>query len=308
MIRLSTFVLLVAAVAALLAGCPQQEAPEGMVEEPPNEIAEQEEIAGQETSSDADGAVHLAAYINVASGCQDWTVQVLNDLNDEYDSVDVEIIDFGTPEGMERMRDNGISCMTLLFEGSPVVQFPDEDGGTRTVTFYFPVGFGWTHEDLEAAFAAIDAGEADILSEEEAREALAPEQVEMEVTVEETEDGVDVLMNGQVALTITEEAGGKTPMERAEEAQAALTEWTGEAVHPRQLSIVDQDDGWSVMGRDAELIRVYKADAEAAGMDPGKKLASQWFKGIRCGIVAAARGKQDTEGVDPSAGAVCPVE
>lgn len=302
MTRPGTLLLVVASILILLAGCAEQQTQEPVAMDPPDA-----EVAADTETTDTDEPVHLTAYIEVSSGCQDWTVQVLNDLDEQYDSTDVEIVNFGEPEGRKRMQENGISCMTLLFDGSPVVQIPDEAGGTRTVTFYFPVGFGWTHEDLEQAFAAIDSGEAKILSEEEAREALAPEAVEMEITVEETDEGADVLMNGQVALTITEEAGGRTPMERAEEAKAAFTEWTSEPVHPRQLKIMDNDDGWSIMGRDEELIQVYRADAEAAGVEPGKKFASQWFKGIRCGIVAAARGKQDTEGVDPSAGAVCPV-
>jgi len=303
MARLQTLLLLVASIVVLLSGCPQQLQPGETVPDAGELVA-----PGPEEAEAPSGPVQLIAYINVSSGCQDWTVEVLNDLDEQYDSVDMEIIDFGTPEGMKRLEQDGVSCMALLFDGSPVLRLPEEGGGKRTVTFYFPVGFGWTHDDLKQAFAAIDTGEAEILSEEEAREALAPEAVEMEVTVEETDEGVDVLMNGQVALTITEEAGGQTPLQRAEAAKAALEEWTDEPVHPHQLKVMDEDDGWSVLGRGTELVRVYKADAEAAGVEPGKKLASRWFKGIRCGIVGAARSRQDTEGVDPSAGAVCPVE
>ncbi|MFW5868329.1 MAG: hypothetical protein ACOCX2_10965 [Armatimonadota bacterium] len=295
MTRSRGIAFVIVSILVLIAGCAEQQA------QPPVDPAEV--ALAEQAATDQDRPVKLDAYINVASGCQDWTVDVINELDEQYDSIEAEIIDFGLPEGLERMEEEGISCMTLLFDGSPVVQIPDEQGGTRTVVFYFPVGFGWTHEDLTQAFAAIDSGEAKILDETEAQKALAPEQVAMEVTAEEAEEGANVLMNGQIALTITEEAGGRTPMQRAEAARAAIAEWTAEPVHPRQLKIIDGDDGWSIVGRDNELVHVYHADAEAAGVTPGKKFASQWFNGIRCGIVGAARSDQD--GAGPDAGTTC---
>jgi hypothetical protein len=299
---------------ALLAGCAEQQTAEAPVE-PPQEEAEL--VTGEtEDQADAQPEAHkLTAYINVASGCQDWTVDLVNDLDEQYESIDVEIVDFGTPEGMKRLNEDGVSCMALLFDGSPVVRLPGEDGEGQVVTFFFPVGFGWTHEDLKQAFAGIDSGEAEILSEDEARDALAPEAVEIAVTVEETDEGASVLMNDMVVGTITEEAGGNTPMERAEATRDAIEEWTSEPVHPRQLGMTDADDGWSITGRGEELVHLYKADAKAAGVEPGKKLARDWFKAVRCGIVAAARGGQG-EGVDPDldatapgpdGGAMCPV-
>ena len=290
--RLPTALMLVAIAAAVLAGCAEQRVADQQpvaVPEPP-----QGEMAGDEATE----PVEVDAYINVSSGCQQWTVDVLNELAEQYkDSIDVETIDFGQPEGMKRMKENGINCMTLLFDGSPVVRIPDEQGGARVVTFFFPVGFGWTHDDLRDAFAAVASGEAEFLSEEEARKALEPVPVDMEVTVEQTDEGADVLMDGQVAFTITEEAGGKTPMERAEAAKEALTEWTSQPVHPHQLGIVDAPGGWSIIGKDTELVRVYEEDAEAAGVEPGKKLASEWFSGIRSGVVAAVRAES---GGDPT--------
>jgi len=289
--RLYAGVTLAALALIMLAGCPTQQAQEPAL--PP-----EAEVPLPEPT----GAVQLTAYINVASGCQDWTVELLKELEEQYDdAVDMEIVDFGKPEGMARMREEGVSCMALLFDGSPVVRIPDEHGGKRTNTFYFPVGFGWTHDDLRETFAAIAAGEAEILSEEEARKELAPEPVEMEVEVNEVDGGAEVLMNGQVALTITQAAGGQSALERAEAAGEAIENWTSEPVHPRQLSIVEAEggEGWSVLGRGEELVRAYQVDAEAAGIEPPRKCAAQFLDGIRCGIVAAARKGQDP--ADPSA-------
>ena len=297
--RLWSVAIIAVSALVLLAGCAEQQAAT------PADTAEMGAAGPEDTTQPAqqDTPIKLDAYINVSSGCQDWTVDVLNELDEKYDSIDTEIIDFGLPEGKKRMEENGVDCMTLLFDGSPVIQIPDEAGGTRTVTFYFPVGFGWTHDDLRDAFAALDSGEAKILTEDEARKALAPREVDVTVATEETDEGANLLMNDQVVLTITEDGGGQTPIERADAAKAAIEDWTSEKVDPHQLKVLDADEGWTIMGRDTELIHVYPADAEAADVSPGKKLAAAWFKGIRCGVVAAARAAQDDAG--PDAGTIC---
>lgn len=282
-----SFVVAVALV--ILGGCAEQR-----VEEP---VSPPDAQIAQGESEEAAQQVDLTAYINVSSGCQDPTVELLNELDAQYDSVAVEVVDFGTPEGMERMEEDDVGCMALLFDGSPVVRLPGDEGAEgRLITFYFPPGFGWSHEDLKDVFAAIDTGEAEILSEEEAKEALEPTQVALQVEVNQVDDAAQVLMNGEVAFTITEQAGGKTPMERAEAVRDGLVEWASEPVHPHQLSLQDADEGWVIFGRDIELAHVYPADAEAAGVEPGRKLASQWFTSIRRAIIAAA--DQGTE--DPS--------
>ncbi len=284
MITLRASLLTVASVLIVLAGC--QERPTQPPLEPPADALQPV----------VDETVHLTAYINVASGCQDWTVALLKELDEQYDAIDVEIIDFGTPEGAKRMAREGVQCMALLFDGSPVVRIPGEDEESRVVTFYFPVGFGWTHDDLREAFAAIASGEAEILSEDEARTALAPAPIDMEATVRETDEGVDVLMNGQIAITITEPGGGQTPLERAEATRDAIQEWAGEPVHPRQLTVADAGEGWSILANGKELVHVYPSDAAAAGVEPGKKFAVEWFAGIRCGIIAAARNAREEGG------------
>jgi hypothetical protein len=246
--------------------------------------------------------VELTAYINVAHGCQEPTVELLKELAQQYDDVvDTEIVDFGSPEGLERWQKDGLKCMAFMFEGSPVVRIPGEGGQKRTVIFYFPVGFSWTHEDLKQTFAAIATGEAEILSEEEARKALAPVPVEVQVEVREVAEGAEVVMNGEVAFTVTQEAGGETPLQRAQAAKGALEEWTSEPVHTTQLSLMDAEKGWSILADGKELIRVYKADADAAGVEQGKKHAAEWMKGINGAIVAAVRAGQERAAEEESA-------
>jgi hypothetical protein len=280
MMKLRPALILVALALVVLTGCTERAAQQSP--EPPAR-----EIAGTPTDT-----VKLTAYINVTSRCQDPTVELLKELAQQYaDCVKMELVDFGTPEGKKRLDEDEVACMALLFNGSPVVRIPGEDGEKRTVTFYFPVGFGWTHDDLRQTFAAIESGEIEVLDEREARAALAPELIEMKVTVNEADGAAEVLMNGQVAFTITEDGGGRTPLQRAETAKEALEEWTSEPVHPHQLQVMDaeQGDGWSVQANGKELVHVYEGDAEAAGVTPPKKYAAEWLRGIRYGISVATR-------------------
>lgn len=278
------YTLIVCAVAALMAGCQRIEPP---IDEP---IAEP---VGHTDEQPAGKPVHLTAYINVTSGCQEPTVELVRELDEQYDAVEVEMVDFGSTEGAKRWREDGLQCEALLFDGSPVVRIPDGEGGEETVVFYFPAGFSWTHDDLRRTFEAIEAGEADILSEEEARKALAPREVDIEVSVKETDEGAQIVLNGEPAFTITQTAGGQEPAERAEAAKESMDTWFAGPVHPTQLAVIDAEKGWSVVGEDTELVRVYPADAEAAQVEPGKKFAAQWMAGIKGALVAAARSAGD---------------
>ncbi len=285
MIRQHVALLVFASMLVLLTGCPAPQAQPPM--DPPD----------REIAREATHTVELTAYINVASGCQVPTTDLLEKLVEQSDgAVVMEMVDFGTRSGVERMKQDGVDCLTLLFDGSPVMRIPGEDGEKRTVTFYFPAGFGWTHEELEQTFAAIESGEAEILSEEEARKVLAPVAVEMTVAVKETDDGVDVLMNGEVAFTIAQGAGDQTPLERAEAAKSALEVWTSGPVHPHDVRLAEEEDGWSVTGSGDELAHVYKADAEAAGVASVRKCASEWVRGIKGSITTAARNAEKCDG------------
>ncbi len=278
--RRNTILILIALAAILVAGCPQQQSAEKPPPPPDPEAPTLEESE----------PVQLTAYINVTSGCQEPTVNLLQSLGEKYsDSVDVEIVDFGSTEGNKRWREDGLQCMTLLFDGSPAVRIPTDGGQKQTVVFYFPAGFSWTHDDLKQTFAAIDEGTAEILSEEEAQKVLAPKPIEMTVEVREVEDGAEVVMNDTAVFTITQEADGSTPKQRAEAAKTAIEEWTSGNVHPTQLTVMNAGQGWSVLANGKELVRVYAVDAEAAGVEPVRKYAAQWMSGIKEAIVAAGR-------------------
>lgn len=266
---------------ALVAGCTRSHAPDAtlnVVQDP----------AGTEPPPTK---TQVIAYINVASGCQEPTVELVNALAEEYgDVVTLELVDFGSPEGEKRWYGDGMDCMGFLFNGSPVLRFPGEDGTPKTVAFLMPAGFGWTHEDLEEAFAALRAGTAEILTEEQARQELAPKPVTVTLDVREVEEHAEVQMNGNPLFMIKAHADGKTPLERAKIAQAALEAWTQEPVHPSQLTVArETDESFRIIARGNEVIQVTSEDVAAAGLDTPQELIEDWSAGIKAGIVQAVR-------------------
>ena len=242
----------------------------------------------------------ITAYINVASGCQASTVELLEALSEEYaDHTTVELVDFGSPEGAQRWRSDGMECMAFVFDQgdgpSPVVKFPNREGKTKTVVFFMPAGFGWQHEDLEDVFAAIKDGKAALLSEEEARKALAPKMVEVTTSVKETDKGVQVLLDGQIALTVKADADGKTAKERAEVAQAAIDEWLAEPVQPNDLKVAAKDEVTVLQAGEIEIMTATKADADSEKMKNSRQVANVWGTRLKKLLVQAAQESSDTE-------------
>ena len=60
--------------------------------------------------------------------------------------------------------------------------------------------------------------------------------------------------------------------------------------------MAEEEDGWSVTGAGNELAHVYEADAEAAGVAPVRKCASEWVRGIKGSITTAARNAEVHDG------------
>jgi len=115
--------------------------------------------------------VKILAYINVTSGCQQPTVDLLKNLQANDPRVQVEFVDFGDGgEGALRWQNSGHECMTIEINGSENVKFPQDDT-TKVVSFRMPAGFVWTHADLEAAVQAALQGKLQPATEDEVLEA-----------------------------------------------------------------------------------------------------------------------------------------
>lgn len=111
--------------------------------------------------------VKILAYINVTSGCQQETVDLLKAMAQKEPRVELEFVDFGDGgPGSERWEKSGHKCMTIEVNGSPTVKYP-KDGKMRAVGFMQPAGFIWNHPDLEEAVAAGLEGKLQPATEEE---------------------------------------------------------------------------------------------------------------------------------------------
>lgn len=279
---LLSIVLLTAVGLLFITGCPapndQADTSAGNMAAPTNEAAN----IAPATTAPADGKVKVIGYINVASGCQAETVDLLNKLGmDNHDLVDMEIVDFGSTDGEERWRKDGLDCMTLLFNGSPAVKFPGPDGVERTVVFFMPAGMSWTHEDLEAAFAAIKAGKLQILTEEEAQQEMAPKFVELKATTRQRGNAAEVLLNGKRVIEFKVKQGDKTTAQRATAANDALDRWTAEPLDASELSMAPKNEDYLIVAGGNLVVTVTPADAKAAKAKDSQELANNWLKELK---------------------------
>jgi len=237
--------------------------------------------------------VKLLAYINVSSGCQEPTITLLQQLEDQHpDRVQLEIVDFGDEgEGEKRWKASDYDCMNIRINGSPFVRFPVGDK-ERIVAFQQPVGFSWTHEDLQAAVAAALDGKLEAVTEEEALAAQPEAQVDAKIVTEEVtragEKLARVLINERPAIVIQCAAGGKQPLQRAEAAAAVLRKWLSQPVAPNQIDRVEAEGGWAVRVNKQVVVVATPGDAKAANGSTDQ-MAKKWLVGIRQGVAIAAR-------------------
>jgi hypothetical protein len=93
----------------------------------------------------------ITAYVNVTSGCQKPTEELLGNLARKYAGrVAVETVDFGTPEGRKRWQGDGLHCMTILLNGSAEADIVYK-GAELHVAFQMPPGYAWLLDELETA-------------------------------------------------------------------------------------------------------------------------------------------------------------
>lgn len=281
-------VLIALTVLALCAGCPKPTS-ETKLMDPSSTVGKT--IA---TPDQPAGKIKVTAYINVTSGCQASTVDLVNNLGmDNADLVDLEVVNFGSPEGERRWREDGLECMAILFDKgdgpSPALKFTGRDGEEKTIVFFMPAGFSWEHEDLEDAFKALKDGKLEILSEEEARKELDGKAAEITTSFKEDAGKGQVLIGEEVVITVVADAAGVKAIDRAKAAEKALAEWAKEPVHPSHVQVASKDKQATLKVGEATVIEVTAEDAKIAGAKGPKDLATQWAEAIRKSVVQAVR-------------------
>jgi hypothetical protein len=105
--------------------------------------------AEQEASALAE-KVRIKAYLNLGSGCQKETTDLLDGLTKEYKGqVFVEYIDFSTKEGYKRTVEDGLNCAGLVINGKQTYTIKDSNGKQREVTFSHPINTQYTADDVK---------------------------------------------------------------------------------------------------------------------------------------------------------------
>lgn len=235
-------------------------------------------------------SVRIVAYINVSSGCQQATVDLLQQLAlQNQGPLTLELVDFGDGgSGARQWQDSGYTCMTIEINGSPNVSFP-VNGVAKTVTLQMPAGFLWTHEDLQAAVAAALAGKLGTVSPEEAAAAQPATKVKAKATVgpgtREGKPVARVLINGKPTIVLLLPEGDKSPQQRAQAAADVLNAWFSKPLKPSDLEAKPTSGGWALTVNGQLVVTATKADAEAMGVDP-QKLADVWLGAVRHLVIA----------------------
>lgn len=236
-------------------------------------------------------AVRLLAYINVSSGCQGPTVDLLEQLAEENKGkVQLELVDFGDGDvGARRWQESGHTCMTIELNGSTHVKYATPEG-EKTTTFQMPEGFMWTHDDLRAAVAAGLEGKLQPITEAEAAASEPARQVEVTVAVKPASEAgmpAQVLLGDKPVAEFYAELDGKSPEERAKAATLALRSWLHAPVKASDLDTKQVSGGWAVTAIGKPIAIATAADAEAAKATP-EKLAKAWAMAIRHIVLNAA--------------------
>ncbi len=276
-------------LALAVAGC----APKPSAPTPPPRTTTPPRPAPPSATTQA-GAVKIVAYINVSSGCQEPTIKLLKQLDQQYgDKVSLELVDFGDEgEGTKRWKGTGYDCMAIEVNGGLIQVWEDETGQRHVVNFRNPVGYYWTYDDLKSMIAAWVRGKAHVASEEEAKQVQPLRRVEVHIDSERAEEnGKQVghlVIGDQVAIKFRVPADGASPYERASRAADMLIAWLEGAPTPPMFKLKEIDGHWAVMLNDKVLAKVTEADAEAENVAP-KKLAKQWMIGVRGAMSIAVR-------------------
>ena len=256
--------------------------PDGRADAAPAGTTEPEPVA------DDGKPINLKGYINVSSGCQDATVTLLEKYADEHERVELELIDFGKPEGSRKWRADGYSCMAILINGHKTVTFGPKDD-RRILTMTYPPGFMWTLKDLETALQGALDGSIYYGKEPGAKPVETPSAT-LRITSREAKLGGktvgEVLINGKVALRMRTSYDDLPPLQRAERAAARLKRGVARGFTPTMLRVVERGDEVLLVAADKVICTADKPQADGAGTTP-KGLAQAWVASLKKALTAA---------------------
>jgi len=290
------FVLLLSLVLTFPAGCQRTTAESPTA--PPAARAAMPADVSPDTAAPAPTApepvagvekIKVKGYINVSSGCQQPTVDLLQKMAKEHERLDLELIDFGADEGNRRWRQDGFTCMTITVNGHQTVTFGAE-GHRRIVTFSYPPGFQWLLPDLEAALKDAVAGKL-YYGEEPGATKIQSRMPTLRVTAREaTINGVkvgEVLVNGEVAMRLRTTYEDLPPLQRAERAAARLRKALTAGFRPADIRAAKLADGKMALAVKEQAICIAdEAQARMLNTTP-TALAKGWASSLKKALTAA---------------------
>ncbi len=237
----------------------------------------------------ADKPITVKGYINVSSGCQQPTVDLLKRMSQQSPRLQLQLIDFGQPEGSRQWRADGFSCMTILINGHNTVTYGPK-GNRQIVTFQYPPGFQWALQDLEGALKS--ALDGTIYYGEEAGAAHVESRLPtLRIT---SREGVingkkvgEVVVNGQVAVRLRTTFGGLPPLQRAEQAAARLKRAMAvPGFDPSSIRVDTVTDGVALIANEKVLCIADPPQAKLLNTTP-EKMAQGWASALKKALVTA---------------------
>ena len=237
----------------------------------------------------SDRPIPVKGYINVSSGCQQPTVDLLKRMAAQNARLQLELIDFGQPEGSRRWRADGFSCMTILINGHNTVTYGPK-GNRQIVTFQYPPGFQWALPDLEGALKSALDGTIYYGAEAGATK-VESRMPTLRIT---SREGVingkkvgEVVVNGQVALRLRTTFDGLPPLQRAEQAAARLKRAIAMPnFHPSGIRVDRVTDGVALIANDKVLCIADQAQATLLNTTPSK-MAQGWASSLKKALATA---------------------
>ncbi len=245
------------------------------------------------------------AWINVSSGCQQATVDLLKKLAQQYaGKIDVTVTDFGTPEGADKWQMAGLHCMTIQFNGDYAITFP-QGGQDHTVVFQMPPGLLWEHADLVSAFEALNSGSLRKATQDDIDRLTAPIKVDLHARAQATTQGGtqcgQLVVGDSVIASLYGSQGKLAPLARAGAAKKAIDKWTAEPVSPADLSIAKGPDGWGVYGNETLILLVTPADVRGNGaMGEPEAVAKLWLASLRKAVISAVNAARKAHKAAPA--------
>lgn len=231
--------------------------------------------------------VLITAYVNVSSGCQQETLDLLDEMAAAHPNVQLTVIDFGDGgEGARQWQESGHTCMTIEIDGSQHVKYPGPEGETIS-TLEMPPGFQWTLDELRAAITAAAEGKLQVVSEADAQATEAAVLVSAEVEIKVAEEGAAVvLVDHKPIMRLEVPLAGKSAQQRAEAAAETLQQWLSEPVQPTQIEMKAIKEEAQILVGGKLVVTVTDDDARAASSRP-RALGKEWATSLRQAVVGA---------------------